>query len=45
MLPVPRECGLEPRTPLGGNPMVGFHVLQDVEEVNPHATEQPVMIP
>jgi hypothetical protein len=33
--PVPSECGLEPKGVDRPNPMVGFHVLQGVEEVNP----------
>jgi len=32
--PVPSECGLEPKGGDRPNPMVGFHVLQGVEEVN-----------
>jgi len=32
--PVPSECGLEPTGDDRPNPMVGFHVLQAVEEVN-----------
>ena len=32
--PVPSECGLEPKGIDRPNPMVGFHVLQGVEEVN-----------
>ena len=32
--PVPSECGLEPKGDDRPNPMVGFHVLQGVEEVN-----------
>ena len=32
--PVPSECGLELNGVDRPNPMVGFHVLQGVEEVN-----------
>ncbi len=35
--PVPSECGLEPKGDDRPNPMVGFHVLQGVEEVNGNA--------
>ena len=31
---VPSECGLEPNGVDRPNPMVGFHVLQGIEEVN-----------
>jgi len=33
MLPVPSECGLEPKGVGCPNPMVGFHVVHGVEEV------------
>jgi hypothetical protein len=37
--PVPSECGLEPKGVGCPNPMVGFHVVHGVEEVNPSVVQ------